>query len=88
MGDMETTTTKKTRATKLNVSSLARAAEGRIEFPNAIEATDRSHLRRCIDAGLLVVVSRQWLRLTDDGIDAVNELAARRPDIRSIEVCS
>jgi hypothetical protein len=68
----------KTRApkgtpTRLNVWALGQVANGRRTFPNAFEATDAPHLRRCLAAGLLeVAADRTSLRLTDAGVVAVN----------------
>ena len=48
---------------------------GATVFPNRIEATERTHLKRCIAAGLLTVADRAHLALTPAGVKtALREL--------------
>lgn len=58
--------------TDLNIWTLACAAKGRVEFPNQLESTSVAGIRRCMKAGLVEVVSRTTLRLTETGIAAIN----------------
>jgi hypothetical protein len=57
--------------TPLNVWVLGRIAAGRREFPNRISPTSAAHLRRCMRAGLVEVVDRTRLRITDAGHVAI-----------------
>lgn len=59
---------KRVTPTRLNIAALRDVAAGRREFPNALAAVDRPHIRRCLAGGLVEVVSRQTLRLTDAGL--------------------
>lgn len=68
----KTTRAPKGTPTALNISALGKMAMGRREFPNQIASTDAPHLRRCLKAGLLEVVDRSTLRVTDAGVAAVN----------------
>jgi hypothetical protein len=58
--------------TSLNISTLARAAAGRREFPNQLEPTSTAGVRRCLKAGLVEVINPTTLRLTDAGVAAIN----------------
>lgn len=60
------------KATALNVWTLGKVANGRRSFPNRFEAPQRAGLSRCLKAGLVEVVDRATLRLTDAGVAAVN----------------
>jgi hypothetical protein len=55
------------KATKLNLTVLRRIAAGRREFANDITSADITHMRRCMTLGLVEVVDRATLRLTDAG---------------------
>ncbi len=57
--------------TALNISVLRQLAAGGREFSNALAATDVAHIRRCMNAGLVEVINRTTLRLTDEGVAAV-----------------
>jgi len=79
MANTANTTAKKTvKATDLNIWVLARMADGRVEFPNRIEPTSATHMRRCLKAGLVEVVSRQTLRITTAGIVEIQAYNVRQ----------
>ena len=56
--------------TDLNISVLAEAAAGRLDFPNATPAASAPHLRRCLKAGLVEVAGRT-LHITTAGVAAI-----------------
>lgn len=58
--------------TGLNVWLLGTLAAGLRSFPNRVTPPQRAGLRRCLKAGLVEVVDRQTLRLTAEGVDALN----------------
>lgn len=62
--------------TALNISALAGvASDNGIKadrtFRNAISAVDAPHIRRCLKAGLVEILDRTTLKLTDAGVAAV-----------------
>lgn len=67
----KTAATKAVKATDTNVWVLARHAGGKREFRNAIEAVSAPHMRRCVKAGLVEIVDRTTLRVTDAGVAAI-----------------
>jgi hypothetical protein len=83
---MNTTTTKTITPTDLNLSALTELvadcaaeltvnADGSITIPNGrIQAPSAPHVRRCLKAGLVEVISRAQLRLTP----AAAAIVARR----------
>ncbi len=68
----------KVYATPLNIFALGRLAHGRLEFPNAYRGGTGAHLRRCLTAGLVEVVSKKRLRLTAAGVAAIVDAIATR----------
>ena len=64
---------KLTNVTDLNLSALADVVVGyggHVRFPNALQATDKPHIKRCIDGGYVTIEGKQ-LALTATGKSAV-----------------
>ncbi len=72
------TTTKTVRATEINVWVLAQLMKGARETYNGVARVDAPHIRRCVEAGLVVVQGRYTLSLTDAGVVAVAGIAVVR----------
>lgn len=65
-------------ATPLNLSVLGRIAHGRREFPNQYAGSGNA-LRRCLKAGLLEIVNKKRLRITDAGYTALVDYLVDHP---------
>lgn len=76
--------TKKTKVaagtpTDTNLFALADKFGAQFEVPNRVHATDRSHLLRCMKAGLVEIdAARGMLRLTEAGKLALAKRAVEK----------